>query len=223
MLLSQLRVRGRYLSHLLLSPSQLVLQSALVLFVAVDAGSKVVVLRLQGVCLLSELLQPLLYLLLSLQCQLKRLIEHPVLLLEQRLHLCRISCVCLRRELCVHLFLQLFLQVRHLLVQHRNLLLLVYARLLLLLQVHLMLAQLVHQGIDLVAQLAEVVGAGLVLVLHPRVVVLGALQGLPQGLHRLLQRELPPLDLRLALRPLVGVAALHVQLHADALLLHCQL
>mmetsp|Transcript_55058 Transcript_55058/g.154506 ORF Transcript_55058/g.154506 Transcript_55058/m.154506 type:complete len:326 (-) Transcript_55058:1185-2162(-) len=88
-LLRQLRVgRGR-LAQLVLAPSQLVLERALVLLVAIDARGQIVVLRLQRAGLVPELLEPLLHLLLRLERKLLSLLQHAVLLLEQRLHLRR--------------------------------------------------------------------------------------------------------------------------------------
>mmetsp|Transcript_17043 Transcript_17043/g.38513 ORF Transcript_17043/g.38513 Transcript_17043/m.38513 type:complete len:223 (+) Transcript_17043:176-844(+) len=94
---------------------------------------------------------------------------------------------------------------------------------LLLLEVHLVLPELIHEGVDLVAQLPEVCCAGLVLLLHPRVVLLCLLQGLAQGADSLFQRGLAALHLRLALSPLVRVLGVHLQLHRDALLLDGEL
>mmetsp|Transcript_82204 Transcript_82204/g.232783 ORF Transcript_82204/g.232783 Transcript_82204/m.232783 type:complete len:217 (+) Transcript_82204:1264-1914(+) len=91
------------------------------------------------------------------------------------------------------------------------------------LEVQLMLPQLVHESVDLVAQLPEVVSAGFVILLHPRVVLLGGPQGLPERVDHLLQRVLAALDLGLALGPLVRACGVHVQLHGDALLLHGEL
>mmetsp|Transcript_1482 Transcript_1482/g.3138 ORF Transcript_1482/g.3138 Transcript_1482/m.3138 type:complete len:415 (-) Transcript_1482:677-1921(-) len=222
-LLGQLRVRGGGLPHLVLAAPQLVSQRAFVLLVAVDPRGQVVVLRLQRVGLVLQLLQPLLHLLLRLQRQDVGLLEHPVLLLEQGLHLRRIPGLRLRGQLRVHLVLEVFLQLLTLPVQGRDLLGLLDPGHFLFLQVHLVLPELVHQRVHLVPELPEVVRAGPVLLLHSGVLVLGLPQGAPQGLHGPLEHFFPPLDLGLALHPLVAVVAVHVQLLLDAFFLHGQL
>mmetsp|Transcript_17609 Transcript_17609/g.45405 ORF Transcript_17609/g.45405 Transcript_17609/m.45405 type:complete len:731 (+) Transcript_17609:420-2612(+) len=219
----ELRVCGGRLPALVLAAAQLVPQRALVLLVAIDARGEVVVLRLQRVGLVRQLLQPLLHLLLRPQRQLQRLLKHAVLLLQQGLHLRSVARLRLRGELRIDLRLQRVLQSLRMLVQVHDLLLLLQAGLLLFLELQLVLAQLVHQGVDLVAELPEVVRARLVLLLHAQVLVLRLTQGLPQRIDSLAQRVPAALHLGLALGPLVARAHVHVQLHLDALFLHREL